>query len=144
MIALLVALLAFTAQNPRDANVAVTVVDQTGAIIQNATVTLTSLDAPSTTIAPVKTNEKGIASLTGLAPGHYTIQAEFPGFQTHVLKDVRLRSGDNKHAIVLAIQGLQDSVTVTRDAREAASDRKTTFGTELTREQIDALSDDPD
>ena len=31
-----------------------------------------------------------------------------------------------------------------RDAREAASDRRSTFGTALTREQIDALSDDPD
>ena len=45
---------------------------------------------------------------------------------------------------MLAIQGLQDSVTVQRDAREVASDRRATFGTALTREQIDALSDDPD
>jgi len=131
-------------QSARDARVAVTVVDQTGAVIQNATVTVTSVDAPSTTIAPVKTDEKGVASLTGLAPGRYTIQAEFPGFETHQLKDVRFKSGDNKHAVVLAIQGLQDSVTVSRDAREIASDRKATFGTALTREQIDALSDDPD
>jgi hypothetical protein len=144
MIALLVALLALTPQAPRNATVTVTVVDQTGAIIQNATVTLTSLDAPSTAIAPVKTNEKGVASLTGLAPGRYSIQAEFPGFQTQVLKEVRVRPGDNKHAVVLAIQGLQDTVNVTRDAREVASDRKSTFGTALTREQIDALSDDPD
>ncbi len=45
---------------------------------------------------------------------------------------------------MLAIQGVQDSVTVSRDAREAASDRRSTFGTAMTREQIDALSDDPD
>jgi hypothetical protein len=151
VITLLLALLAVgpakqtaAAQNARDARVAVTVVDQTGAVIQNATVTVSSVDSPSTTIAPVKTDDKGVASLTGLAPGRYTIQAEFPGFETHLLKDVRLKSGDNKHAVVLAIQGLQDSVTVSRDAREAASDRKATFGTALTREQIDALSDDPD
>src|SRR5207245_6734225 len=43
-----------------------------------------------------------------------------------------------------AIHGPRDSVAVSRDAREVASDRKTTFGTALTREQIDALSDDPD
>jgi hypothetical protein len=105
---------------------------------------LPSCDTPGTAIEPVNTNDKGIANLAGLAPGRYTIQAEFPGFETKQLKDVRLKSGDNKHAIVLAIQGLQDSVTVTRDAREVASDRKSTFGTALTREQIDALSDDPD
>lgn len=144
MIVLLIALLALTPQNPREASVAITVVDQSGAIIQNATVTLTSVDIPSKTIAPGKTNDKGVASITGLAPGRYTIQAEFPGFETHLLKDVRLRPGDNKHVVVLAIEGLKDTVTVSRDAREAASDRRTTFGTALTREQIDALSDDPD
>ncbi len=148
MIALLVALLAFRpapqAPAAQNANVTITVVDQTGAVLPNATVTITAVDAAGKTIEPVKTNDKGVAQLSGLAPGRYTIQAEFPGFETKLLKDVRLRSGDNKHAIVLTIQGLQDSVTVTRDAREAASDRKTTFGTALTREQIDALSDDPD
>jgi hypothetical protein len=151
VIAVVLALLAIgpakhtsAAQAPRDARVAVTVVDQTGAVIQNATVTVTSLDAPSTTIAPVKTDEKGVASLTSLVPGRYAIQAEFPGFETHLLKDVRIKSGENKHVVVLAIQGLQDSVTVSRDAREIASDRKATFGTAMTREQIDALSDDPD
>jgi hypothetical protein len=152
MIALLVALLAIgparqapaNAQTARDARATITVVDQTGAVLPNATVTVTSLDAPANHLEPVKTNDKGVATLTGLAAGRYTIQAEFPGFETHLLKDVRLKSGDNKHVVVLAIQGVQDSVTVSRDAREIASDRKTTFGTALTREQIEALSDDPD
>src|SRR5215471_18662141 len=152
MIALLVALLAFSpakqapanAQNARDARATITVVDQTGAVLPTATVTVTSLDTPANHVEPVKTNDKGVASLANLAPGRYTIQAEFPGFETHLLKDVRLKSGDNKHVVVLQIQGLQDSVTVSRDAREVASDRKATFGTAMTREQIEALSDDPD
>ena len=131
-------------QAPRDARVTVTVVDQTGAVIQNATVTVTALDTPGTAIEPVKTTDKGIAALANLAPGRYEIKAEFPGFEARVLKDIRLKSGDNKHVAVLAIQGLQDSVTVQRDAREAASDRRSTFGTALTREQIEALSEDPD
>ena len=33
---------------------------------------------------------------------------------------------------------------MSRDAREAASDRRSTFGSAMTREQIEALSDDPD
>ena len=131
-------------QSPRDARVTVTVVDQTGAIIQNATVTVTAVDSAGPAAEPAKTSDKGVASIAGLAPGRYNIQAEYPGFETRVLRDIRLRSGDNKHAAVLAIQGLQDSVTVQRDAREAASDRRSTFGTALTREQIEALSEDPD
>ncbi len=146
MIALLVAMLAAAPllQSPQDARVAVTVVDQTGAIVPNATVTVTALDPSGKTAEPVKTNDKGIATLAGLPPGRYKIQAEFPGFDTRILNDIRLKSGDNKHVAVLAIQGLQDSVTVSRDAREVASDRRATFGTALTREQIEALSEDPD
>src|SRR3954465_10161813 len=113
MIALLLAILAAPPflQTPRDARVTVTVVDQTGAVIQNATVTVTALDAQGTPAAagaapPVKTTDKGIAELANLAPGRYNIQAEFPGFDTRLLKDVRLKSGDNKHVAVLAIQGL--------------------------------------
>ena len=146
MIAVLVALLALspTAQGNRDARVTVTVVDQTGAVIPNARVTVTAAATPAAAPAATTTNERGIAAVTGLAPGRYAVQAEFPGFETRVLKDIAIKSGDNKHVVVLAIQGLQDSVTVSRDAREAASDRRSTFGTAMTREQIESLSDDPD
>ena len=45
---------------------------------------------------------------------------------------------------MLPIDRLQSSVTVERDRQAAASDRDVTFGTVMTREQIEALSDDPD
>jgi carboxypeptidase family protein/TonB-dependent receptor-like protein len=149
--AVLVALLAMTpaapasakAQAAKDAKVTVTVVDQTQSVILNAKVTVTASPTPGAPIAPATTNDKGIAVITGLAPGKYNIQAEFPGFQTRLLRDVNVKAGDNKHVAVLAIEGFQDSVTVSRDAREAASDRRSTFGTAMTREQIEALSDDP-
>jgi hypothetical protein len=146
MIAVFVALLALSppAQGNKDARITVTVVDQSGAVIPNAKVTVTPVATPGGAVPPATTNEKGIAAVTGLAPGRYSIHAEFPGFEPRVLKDVAIKNGDNKHVVVLAIQGLQDSVTVSRDAREAASDRRSTFGTAMTREQIDALSDDPD
>ena len=146
MIAVLVTLLmaGMPAQAPGDVRLAVTVVDQTGAVIQNATVTVTPSTDPKTPVAPVRTGEKGVATLQGLSPGRYSIHAEFSGFEPRLLKDVQLKSGDNKHIVVLALQGVQDTVTVVRDAREAASDRRATFGTAMTREQIDALSDDPD
>jgi Carboxypeptidase regulatory-like domain len=143
--ALLVLLMAGApAQAPRDARLTVTVVDQTGAVIQNATVTVMPSGDPKTPVAPVQTGEKGVTNVQGLPPGRYSIHAEFAGFQPRILKDVQLKSGDNKHVLVLALEGLQDSVTVARDAREAASDRRATFGTAMTREQIEALSDDPD
>ncbi|MBZ5560198.1 MAG: carboxypeptidase regulatory-like domain-containing protein, partial [Acidobacteriia bacterium] len=134
------------AQSARDAKLLVTVIDQTKAVIPGATVTVTSLDDAKAAIAPATTSDQGIATVAMLPPGRYMVRAEFTGFEPGVLKDIRLRAGDNKHVIVLAIQGLQDSVTVSRDKQEAAADRRsdTTFGSALTREQIDALSDDPD
>ena len=146
MVTLLVALLTWTAaaQPQREVRATITVVDQTGAVIPNATVTLTPLAPPATPLPAVQTNEKGIAAIPALAPGLYSLTAEFPGFTTGTLKEIQIRPGDNKHVVVLAVEGVRDSVTVSRDAREAASDRRSTFGTAMTREQIEALSDDPD
>jgi hypothetical protein len=130
---------------PARARIVVTVVDQSGAIIPDASVTLIALDnaATATTMAPVKTTDKGVATIENLAPGRYSVTASFPGFQIGLLKDVRLRSGDNKHVLVLPIQKMESEVTVGRDAQAVAADPRARFGTALTREQIEALSDDP-
>src|SRR3954449_8114314 len=135
------------AQAPaRDGRLIVTVVDQTRAVLPGATVTITGLDEATKAITrePVKSTDQGIATIA-LPPGRYIVTAEFPGFEPGVLKDVRIRSvNDNKQMVVLAIQGLQDSVTVGRDKQESAADRNNgSFGSALTRDQVDALSDDP-
>ena len=88
MIAVLVALLAMgpSAQAARDTRAVVTVVDQTGAVIPNAKVTIG-------TAAAVMTNDKGVATVTGLAPGKLSITAEFPGFETRIMKDITFKVG---------------------------------------------------
>src|SRR5712692_5534040 len=134
------------AQPAATATLRVTVVDTSNAIIVGATVTATGAEpatrAPSVPVA--KTADTGIATLTGLAPGRYTIQAEFPGFETRTLQEVRIRSGENKQVAVLSIAKLEASVTVEQDQQQAAADpRGRSFGTTLTREEIEALSDDP-
>ena len=144
--ALLRPLPAAAAQAARPGTLQVTVVDQSGAVIGNATVTVEGAEAATKgqMPAPVQTTPQGIATLAGLAPGRYTVRAEFPGFETRTLPEVRVRAGDNKQVMMLPIAGLQDSVTVQRDKQESAADRQSTFGTVLTREQLEALSDDPD
>src|SRR4030095_7058448 len=123
-----------------------TVVDQTRAVLPGATVTISGLDdaTKGVTRDPVQASDQGVAPIT-LPPGRYRTTAEFPGFDPGVLKDVRIRAAnDNRQMVVLAIQSLQDSVTVGRDKQESAADRNNgSFGTALTREQVDALSDDP-
>jgi Carboxypeptidase regulatory-like domain len=123
------------------------VVDQSNAVLPTATVTVAGIEDATRklTLEPVQTGPNGAATVEGLVPGRYSVQAEFPGFETGTLKDVRLRPGDNKHVIVLTIQKMQESVEVGQDAQTGAADRRgPAFGTALTREQMDALSDDPD
>ena len=138
--------LAAAAQPARQARVQVTVVDPSNAVVQDATVVVVGLEAATQAVspAPIKTNDKGMATVESLAPGRYSIRAEFPGFDLGLLRDVRLRPGDNRHVVVLPLTKLEDSVTVGRDAQAAGADRRSSeFGLALTKDQIDALSDDP-
>src|SRR6187397_822942 len=144
--AMLAAAAPASAQTGRPGTLQITVVDPSGAVIANATVTVTGAETATKaqTPAPVQTNAQGIATVAGLAPGRYAVRAEFPGFETRALPEVRVRAGDNKQVMMLPIAGVQDSVTVERNKQETAADRQSTFGTVLTREQLEALSDDPD
>ncbi len=134
------------AQPPRDGRLLVTVVDSTSGILPGAVVTIVGLEnaTKATPVAPVKASEAGLATFDKLRPGRYSIQGEFPGFDLGLMRDVRVRSGDNKHILILPLKKMEDSVTVGRDRQEAAADRTLSFGTALTREQIEALSEDPD
>jgi hypothetical protein len=135
------------AQAPRPGRLSITVADQTGAVIPNAIVTLAGQEAATTAVKPPpgRTSPEGVVTFDGLPAGRYQVQAEFDGFETSRIRDVRVRAGDNRQNVVLAIKKVEDTVVVGQDAATAASDRRgPTFGTVLTREQIDALSDDPD
>jgi len=129
----------------RDGRLLVTVADPSGAIIPNAKVSVVGLDDATRTlvVAPVQTSAQGVAAISGLVPGRYSIVAEFSGFELGLLRDVRVRAGDNKHIVVLPLQRVLDTVNVAQDNQIAAADRNSTFGTTLTREQVDSLSDDP-
>ncbi len=136
-----------SAQQVRETRMLITVIDQTNAVIPDATVTVTGTEPATqkTEPAPVKTTPNGLATVGGLTPGRYTARAEFQGFFPGVLKEVRIRQGDNRHIIVLLVENFQETVNVAQDAQAGAADRRSdAFGSVLTREQMDALSDDPD
>jgi hypothetical protein len=132
-----------TIAQERPTRLVVSVADQSGAVIPGATVIVTSQDGRAS--APLVTQSDGTATFVGLGAGRYQVAVEFPGFETARVPDVRVRAGDNRQGVVLSIEKLQDVVTVGQDERSAAADpRGSSFGSALTREQIDALSDDPD
>ena len=134
------------AQSGQDGRLIVTVVDTSGAVVPGAKVTVNALDdgARAAAFAPVTSSDKGVATVEGLLPGRYRIQAEFPGFEIGVLPEVRVRRGDNKHVLVLPLKKMEESVTVAQNAQAAAADpRGNAFKTVLTRQEIENLSDDP-
>ncbi len=133
------------AQTPQRGKLTITVADQTGAVIPNVTVTLDALEAAAkaTPLPPVKTTDKGAATFDDLAVGRYSARAEFPGFKMGLLRDFRVNRGDNKHVVVLVIEGLAESVTVGA-ANQGADRASRAFGLTVNQEQIEALSDDPD
>jgi hypothetical protein len=130
----------------------VTVADPSGAVIPGAKVTIVSQEPANPANAannvpadPVQTSQQGIAEVDGLAPGRYTIQAEFPGFETVQVRDVRVRAGDNRRSLTLPLKKVAEEVTVGRDNRSISLDPGgAAFSTILTRAQIEALPDDPE
>jgi len=115
----------------------VTVVDPSGAVIVGAHVTVADVTAD--------TSGRGEAAFGPLEPGRYTIRVESAGFETATIRDVRVRGGDNRREVKLAIAKLIETVQVGRDARERASDpRGDAFATVLGQAEIDELPDDPD
>ncbi len=149
LVAILVAVFAdrtVLAQPVRAARIQVTVVDPSGAVVPDATVDVVGLEDATrkSAVAPVKTSGAGLAVVEGLAPGRYSIRATFPGFDIGLVRDVRLRAGDNRHVVVLPLQRLEESVTVSQSTQAAAADRRRSdFGLKLADDQIQALSDDP-
>jgi hypothetical protein len=121
------------AQRPQTASVRVVVKDPSGAVIPAAEVHLTPMEgsAGGTAAAAVMSDASGLAVLTGLEP--------------HVTPEWRIRAGENRREVTLAIRKLDESVAVGRDPATSASDPNSDrFGAVLSREQVEALPDDPE
>ena len=145
-LACLLPLTAAAQAQPVTGKLLVTLVDETNGVLPGATITVTGIDPSnkSVTVQPAVTDTKGQATFENLPLGRYAVKGEFTGFQTRTLPEVRVRAGENRQVLLLPIDRVTSDVTVSRDKQAAAADRDVTFGTVMTREQIEALSDDPE
>src|SRR4051812_35712172 len=136
------------AQAPRQSGTLRLVVkDPSGAVIPNAAVIVKGLDAanPDLGIPETMTDGQGVATIGDLAAGRYAVTAGFPGFESRTLTDLRIRAGELKREVMLPIEKVAQSVAVGRDPATSGSDPKSDrFSNVLSRDQIDALPDDPD
>ena len=135
------------AQTRQTATLRVVVKDPSGAVIPSATVVIKGAEpANRDVLIPELTSDgQGVATAAAIPAGRYSVTASFTGFESRTASDVRVRAGDNRRELTLPIEKIAESVAVGRDPRTAASDPKSErFGNVLSREQIEALPDDPD
>ena len=125
--------------NQNQAQLRLVIMDQTGAGIPMADVTVT----PKSGGEPVtyKSDEKGLAISPNLTPGDVTVHVEFPGFIPFDAP-LTLRRGAQNQVVELKIEGFKAEVAVNDSTAPEAS--KSTSSFSLSQEEIDALPDDPD
>jgi Carboxypeptidase regulatory-like domain len=132
------ATVAFADIAPADqAQVTVTVLDQTGAALVLASVTL--VDAAGTPITrPV--DQRGQARFEKLAPGSYQLKADAVSFQSYDAP-LKVKKGANQLTLKLPLAGLNEQVIVTTQDSDV---RGNGFVTQLSEQEIAELPDDPD
>src|SRR4030081_1833819 len=87
------------------------VVDQAGAVLPGATVTVTNT-ATGAARDPLS-NGEGVYSIPALNPGTYNVRAELAGFARQVREQVEVLTGANMSVeLKLGIAALEESVTV--------------------------------
>jgi Ca-activated chloride channel family protein len=92
-----------------------TVVDASGAVVPNATVTIKDENTGAT--RTVQTDSSGEYSIAGLPPGKYSIGVAAPGFKTTQIQDVTIQPGQVAAAgVELSAGGVSETVTVTNVA----------------------------
>jgi hypothetical protein len=135
------------AQAQQTGTLRVVVRDPSGAVIPNAVVVLHGSE-PATrdvVVPPVTSDGQGVAIAPNVPAGRYAVSVTFPGFESRTIPDVRVRGGDNRRDVTLPIEKVAESVSVGRDPATAASDPNSErFSNVLSKDQIEALPDDPD
>ena len=122
---------------PGPANLKITVLDQTGAALITASVTIT--DAAGTPRI-VKVDQRGQAVVPSLETGTYTVRVEAEAFQTFE-GPLTLKKGANAVTVNLPLAGLAEEVIVRTDSSDTSGNA---FTSSLSEQQIAELPDDPD
>lgn len=111
------------------------VTDANGALVPDATVTLTSQETNNQRV--VKTSNVGVYDIPGLAPGRYTLSVEKTGFSKKVLSDVVLGAEQTQSFNVqLDVGQVSQTVTVDSEVGEVIDTETAMIGGTITDKQI--------
>ena len=116
--------------------------DELGASVVGATVTVTDATGVAKTAV---TNGEGAYTVSGLAPGTYSVKVEAPGFAVSEDSTVDIAAGQRK-ALDLTLKVTIEEQKVTIAAVEPLSTDSTNNANQtlITGKDLDALPDDPD
>ncbi|PYV50042.1 MAG: hypothetical protein DMG92_09125, partial [Acidobacteria bacterium] len=119
------------------------VIDQTGAVIPQATVTITASDGKQSSAT---TNQEGSFAIPALAPGTYNVAAHAQGFATFQKSGVELAAGQRQTLnLALQVQVQEEKVNVQADGTQLdVSSASNASSVVIKGKDLEALSDDPD
>ncbi len=121
------------------------IMDQTGALIPGAQVTLTT--AAGKALGSVTADAAGGYQVSGLPAGSYVIEASYSGFAPFVSSPISLAAGQSKNVdIKMAVEAADVQVVVTDEGAPTVSTDAGSNASALVLKgsDLDALSDDPD
>ncbi len=123
------------------AGIAGTIVDPTGAVIPQATVSASRLGTAAITVT---SDRMGRFSINNLSPGNYDVEARAPGFHTFLKQGLRVAPGTvQRLTLTLVIEADQQQVVVS-DSDLDTSPGSNASSITMKGDDLRALSDDPD
>jgi hypothetical protein len=118
------------------------VVDTFGAVVIGATVTAV---APDGTEKTATSNDRGEFTITGLAPGAYTVRITAANFAPFEQQAVEIKAGQKQQLTAsLTVEGVQETVDVGGDQGVSTDPTSNADATVLKDKDLEALPDDPD
>ena len=143
-LAILLIFLSFSAlaQAPT-ASVSGRVIDATGAVIPNATVTVTGADGKQSSAS---SDQVGAFQVPSLTPGSYTITADAAGFARYTQSVMVTAGGNLKLDLTLQVQAKEEKVNVQSEnpTQLDVSASSNAGALVIKGKDLEALSDDPD
>ena len=114
------------------------VTDQTGAVVPDAKITLTSKETNISRTATTVAN--GVYTIPNLAPGRYTLTVEKEGFKKQLLQDVQVSAEQMQSVNVLLELGqISESLTVTESVTPLLDTESAQISGALTSREVQAL-----
>ena len=118
------------------------VVDEQGAVIIGATVTVTNASGVAKTAV---TNNEGAYTVGGLAPGKYTVRAQSTGFAVYENAEVEIKAGAREQLnIQLSVTIEEQKVTIASETAVSTEPENNANQVVLRGSDLNSLPDDPD